>query len=448
MSDTAYVLDQRRICVGEAVKGGGILKYRMKKSVQRVLFGAFSATVLVVSGANLVFARGGGGGSGGGGGGGGGGFGGSGRGGSPLELILYAILISIYIWGVSIQYQRRKKNIAGVLKEIKRAGDLDPTWDREALEKTIRQTFVRFQKDWTNGASEPMKEYCTPEYAERMRLELAVLAAERRQNRVNTPEVISLTFLDAHDEHKNDTGRFQVELVARANDQLVDLDTNTVLYEDRSRFTEYWNFIRSGDKWLLQRIGQATASSAVVEDRIEAFAQQHQFFYDPDFGWLMMPNKGVIFSRSNFKTSDINNHVIGEYRGKIIELYTFMPSGDEQRGKNYLVAQTTLPVRYNNILVRRKRRFWNFAPWGLRRITTESNEFENKFCLYAAPGDQMSSFVLLSPDFMAEVHDLPFELNIEIVGSFLYFYVDERKNVDENEMFRLLSRAFDSMKTL
>src|SRR5207245_9726486 len=52
--------------------------------------------------------------------------------------------------------------------------------------------------------------------------------------------------------------------------------------------------------------------------------------------------------------------------------------------------------------------------------------------------------LLLAPDFMEEIFKLPFELNIEIVGSFLYFYVKGRRNVDEQEMLRLLSRAFDS----
>ena len=94
------------------------------------------------------------------------------------------------------------------------------------------------------------------------------------------------------------------------------------------------------------------------------------------------------------------------------------------------------------------RRFlWNFAPRGLRHIKTESNDFNKKFCLYAHPSDQINSFVLLAPDFMEEVYNLPFELNIEIVGSFLYFYVKGRKNVNEDEMMRLLSRAFDSMRS-
>jgi len=48
---------------------------------------------------------------------------------------------------------------------------------------------------------------------------------------------------------------------------------------------------------------------------------------------------------------------------------------------------------------------------------------------------------------MEEVFNLSFELNIEIVGNFLYFYVKGRKNVNEDEMMRLLSRAFDSMRT-
>jgi len=48
-----------------------------------------------------------------------------------------------------------------------------------------------------------------------------------------------------------------------------------------------------------------------------------------------MPNKGVIFKNSNFKTSDINNHVIGMFQGKIVEFYSmrieylFTPEGKD-----------------------------------------------------------------------------------------------------------------------
>ena len=178
------------------------------------------------------------------------------------------------------------------------------------------------------------------------------------------------------------------------------------------------------------------------------FAKKNDFFYDPDFGWLMMPNKGVIFRKSNFKTSDINNHVIGYYRDKIVEFYTFQAfTGDNDSASSsvYVVAQAILPINYKNILIKKKRRLFNFKPKGLRKIELESVEFNKKFCLWAHSDDQVSSFELLTPNFMEKIYNLPFEVNIEIVGSFLYFYT-KKNNILYDQMLEILSWAFDDMK--
>jgi preprotein translocase subunit SecG len=407
----------------------------------KIKFKYYTVLLLVLSFllfTNEVFARGGGGGSGGGGG--GGGSGGSG-GGSPIALAIWVIVFLII--GICSWYIRKQK-IKKAKEIITKAEATDSAWQESALTARVSDVFIRFQKDWSDYNSEAMKEYCMPKFQEKMMLDLAVLQLENRKNLVNNPNLKGVAILEAKDEIDNTKDNFTAEVSAQANDQLIDTKTNSILMTENTPFTEYWNFLRDGDNWKLNTIKQATENKFLNENKISEFANKNNFFYDPDFGWLMMPNKGVIFRYSNFKTSDINNHVIGMFKGKIVELYTFIPKGNQN--PNYLVAQTTLPVNYNDILVRRRRFFWNFAPRGLRRIETESNDFNKKFCLYAHKNDQINSFVLLAPDFMEEIYNLPFELNIEIVGSFLYFYVKGRKNVNEDEMMRLLSRAFDSMR--
>ncbi|MEI6659903.1 MAG: TIM44-like domain-containing protein [bacterium] len=394
--------------------------------------------------AHEAFARGGGGGSGGGGGGGGSG-GGSCYGWVSCSIsiglrILIPLCIIVYGW-----YQRKKK-IERAKKIIDKADDADPAWSESKLVPRVREVFEVFESDWSNNNAEAMKAYCMPKFQDKMALDLAVLALQKRKNVMTNINLMSVAILDADDESDNAYDNFTAEVYARANDQLIDTTTGKVLMNENQPFTESWNFVRDGDAWKLNSIRQATEKQSSLEVPISKFAERNGFHYDPDFGWLMMPNKGVIFNYSNFKTSDINNHVIGKFKDKIVEFYTFIPNAKKGNYPNFLVAQTTLSVSYNDILVRRKHMFWNFAPSGMRKIETESNDFNRKFCLYAHPNDQINSFVLLAPDYMEEIYNLPFELNIEIVGSFLYFYVKGRKNVDEDEMMRLLSKAFDSMR--
>ena len=78
--------------------------------------------------------------------------------------------------------------------------------------------------------------------------------------------------------------------------------------------------------WKLESISQATEEAALIDSDVHDFARLNNFYYDADFGWLMMPNKGVLFSKSNFAVSDINNHVIG-YTKKNVEFYTYRDQG-------------------------------------------------------------------------------------------------------------------------
>lgn len=409
-----------------------------------IIYIGFLSALLFCFLTHYASARGGGGGSGGGGG--GGSFGGSGGGsGTGNNIIYYSVLLFFVTIGLIYSWYSRRKKISNTREIISEAEEKDTAWKISFLDGIVRDLFIKFQKDWSNNNAEAMKEYCTPKFQEKMSLELSVLKFQNRKNLVTAPNLKSIVIIDANDDIDNERDSFTAEIRAQAEDQLIDTTTNSILMTEREPFKEYWNFLRDGNNWKINAIRQSTENKLLTENSIILFAERNNFFYDPDFGWLMMPNKGVIFKRSNFKTSDINNHVIGMFRGKIVEFYTFMPRG--RSNLNYMVAQTTLPVKYNDILVRRKRWFWNFSPFGLRRIHTESNDFNNKFCLYAHRDDQINSFVLLAPDFMEEIYNLPFELNIEIVGNFLYLYVKRRKNINEDEMMKLLSRAFDSMRS-
>ncbi len=390
----------------------------------------------------LLLARGGGGGSGGG----GGGFSGGGTTSGPLSVFLFlAFATAITVLPIWVVYQR-KKRIEATKSKIVAAATQDPAWDEEKITERVKEVFLKFQNDWAAYDVDSMKAYLADSYWKRMVLELNVLKNEHRQNTMKDIVIKSIAVLDATDSPNNSEDAFSVEIRASAYDALIDTESNTELYADTSTFTEYWDFVREGNEWKLGLIRQATEDAVLREAAIEFFAKKNGFFYDPDFGWLMMPNKGALFSKSNFKTSDINNHVVGYFREKLVEFYTFIPSTQSKISDNYVVAQVALPIKYKDILIRRKNALLNIGPWGLRRIETESNDFNKKFCLWADPADQVSSFVLLAPNFMEKIYELPFELNIEVVGSFLYFYAKGRSGVDYDQMLEVLSWAFDEMK--
>jgi len=395
--------------------------------------------------AEEAFARAGGGGSGGGGGGGfsSGHSSSASSGGSSLFSLIF--LLIFLILSSFIAFQRWQK-IKKAKQNITSAEMKDKAWDMNTLEKKITEIFYSFQNDWSNFNVENMKSYLSDNYYKRMVLEMNVLKNENRKNEVKDAVLYGIDFLEAVDENDNTKDNLTVQIRAQSEDILWNMKENKILFQDTSSFNEYWKFIRKGNEWVLDIITQETESEDLKENNISCFAQKNGFFYDPDFGWLMMPNKGNLFKKSNFLTSDINNHVVGYYKEKIVEFYTYIPKV-KNRMNNYLVAQTVLPISYNNILVRKKKNLWyNFSPRGLRRIKTESNEFDNKFCLYADTKDQINSFELLTPNFMEYIYNQPFELNIEIVDNFLYFYAKKGESINYDKMLEILSYAFEEMK--
>ncbi|MBI5530391.1 MAG: DUF3137 domain-containing protein [Candidatus Doudnabacteria bacterium] len=399
--------------------------------------------------AQYALARGGGGGSGGGGGGGGGGFSGgsysshsSGGGGSFSPWMLLFLIIPIVGIIIAVKNKQRLLALAKMNDEnIIKKNNLD----RNALYAEVENLFKSFQKAWGEFDLKTMEQLVTPEYYKRMVLELSVLQNEKRANPMNNVSVHEILVI-GEEQPGETTQKLTLQITASAFDSLMDTEINKPLFSDSSRFTEYWHLVQRLDKkWVLDFITQETEDAAMYEKDIADFAQQNNFYYDADFGWLMMPNKGVLFKQTNFGRSDINNHVIGYYRDKIVEFYTYIPNTESRSPENYVIAQAILPKSYYDILIKKKK-FLQLPVWGLKKMSLESADFNNKFSLWADERDQINSLELLTPNFMEKIYNLPFELNIELVGNTLYFYTQDRGAANYPQMLEIISWAFDEMK--
>ncbi|MBI4433299.1 hypothetical protein HY632_00850 [Candidatus Uhrbacteria bacterium] len=396
----------------------------------------------------VVHARGGGGGSssGGGGGGFGGGSGGSGGG----ELFVWAIILVVAAVVAFFAKRKHQQRVARAQAALRVAAQTDTAWNEDALRTRVAEVFPLFQSAWSTlevGALAPL---LTESFRKRIVLELAVLKAEGRRNIMERPHMLAMEFLQVTDAPGTHEDRVLVRLHAQANDTLRDVVRKVTLFTDADPFVEYWTFAREDGTWQLDRIQQATEAPSLRERTLQEFSDRHGFFYDPDFGWLMMPNQGVLFRKSNFQTSDINNHVIGYYRDRVIELYTYIPRPQRRRGtdRGWVIAQAILPKRYHDILVER-RRWWHalIAHRGVRRIPLGNVDLDRKFSVWASPLDQANAFELLTPTFLERIHALPFPVTMEVVDHFLYLATRHRSSAAQyEEMLEVLSWAFDEMQ--
>lgn len=364
---------------------------------------------------------------------------------APFEVFL--IIISAIIGAVMGTFNligRAKEAAKKVKKKVVAAASTDAAWQEEKLQARVAQTFTDYQNDWSNFNLEHIKTYTTERYFNHISLMLAALKVMGRQNVVSNAQILEKYIAEISDSADNSKDNFVVIMRARADDTLWDVTAREQLYTDNNPFVEAWRFVRSGDTWLLDSIDQETADISQKHDPLKKFAEENGMFYSLDWGWLLLPKRGRLFKLSNFKRSDINNHVIGTWNGIIVQMYTYRPSRDQY--ENYQIAQITLPKSYGGIIIKRKK-FLNITPSGYMRLSYEWPDFNNRYAVFATDIDKVTSFELLNPKFMADLYDKNLKVEIEVVDNVVYLY--SKVGVGETqypEMLEILRQAFHELK--
>lgn len=337
------------------------------------------------------------------------------------------------------------KQSADVKRRLKRAAANDPMWDETQLVDFAKQTFMRYQYDWSRQDTESMKRYMTEDYHYHASLFIYTLQLMQRTNTVEDIVIDEAVVVQVHDDQNDANDRVTIGITARAKDTLINTAANTAIFTDSNSFTEYWTFARSGSTWLLADIGQATADMAAYNNELAAFAAQNNYCYSVDMGWLFIPERGQLFGQAKFGVSDINNHAVGLYKESLlVQLYTYAAfNGARPR----VIAQVNVSKTYGNIIVHRKRSS-SINTRGLERIETEWIQFNQQYEVYASNTEQATSFELLNPTYMEQLAALPFAVTIEVVDNVIYLYTDERGTdvATYGIMLDLVHKAFKELR--
>jgi hypothetical protein len=407
---------------------------------------------------NLFAIAGGGGSSGGGGGGGGGSSGGSSSSGSsggggdfdPWAFAIFIIIFALF-WYFAYLAGRKAAKALKIRREQMKAALItaaaaDVIWKQGTIEAHAKNTFVQYQKDWSAFNLDSMKSYMTDRYYQHNLLMMGALKLHARQNDVQNPVVTAAEVFQFSDNSDDSTDAHTVQLNVHVRDVLNDTKDNKQLFAQELTTTEYYKFVRSGKSWKFAGIDQATANPYKRNVPLEQFAEKNGYFYSLDWGHLLLPKRGQLFSQGAFGVSDINNHVIGLYKDIIIQLYTYAPIPG---GYEYLIAQTSVPKSYGNIVVRHRVGRFMAGVKKLRRIKMEWQDFNKKYDVFASDEELATSFELLNPKFMEQLEALPFEVNIEVVDNIVYLYthgIALSKSENYETMLLVLKAAFKEMR--
>ena len=276
---------------------------------------------------------------------------------------------------------------------------------------------------------------------------MSEMHAMGRRNVSTVNAISALEITNMRDSADDNQDRFVAGISAMLTDQLIDIRSNKLIWQ---------SFVRDGQSWRLDGITPYTTELSTRQTEIQRFAQQNGAYYSLDWGRLLMPQSGQLFSDGSMQVSDINNHVIGRLvdtgravsDGIIYQIYTYSERPANEGGKVYLVGQITVPKYYGDILIRRRKGLLQFGVRGLREMTTEWADFNKKFQVFATSPEQVTSFELLNPQMMQWLEAAPFEVNLEVIGNSIYFY-SQLGNISAKNyatMLSILQAAYRELK--
>ncbi len=390
---------------------------------------------------------------------------------------LFAIAI-LWVAVALIDYFARRYEKLKTKTIIDSAKLVDPAWEEDKLLRRIAEVFFKFEEAWCHFDIYAIKQYATERYYRLLVMELGVLKRQQRQNFILIPQIRSLNILQARDEADNERDVVVAEFETRMDNILMDTESGDLLHTDYGYKRYFWVFRRENDIWKVDAVRANVERSELIEAAAIGFAQRHGFFYDPDFAGTAMPNKGSFFRHARFGRSVLNYHVIGTHRGRIVQFYTYRPGEVKRRGyasgtdekkmmlgrlenpygttgcasfspnvvyaSGYVVAQAIVPFGVTDVLVRKRRRPIDITPWGLRKFKISGSDA--RVSVYADRNDHVQDCPLLTPAFLECVASLPFDLRVEIIGSFLYLYAKSRAGVTYEKMLEILDFAMTEMK--
>lgn len=347
---------------------------------------------------------------------------------------IFAIVFIAGIWtgwassfyGVWERITKKSKITA---QQIDAASQSDTSWNRVNLENHCKNVFMKFQADWSTFNVNSMQTYLTASCFSHNRLLLQAIYQLGRTNSMSNVVIEKCMIFEMHDDQDNSKDSFTVAFEAKANDQLINKQ-GTVLYTDTKSFTEYWKFIKHENTWLLDIITQDTDNSTSYNATIQNFAVQNNMYYSSDMGWLLLPERGVLMGSGKFGSSDINNHVIGTYRGLLTQFYTYSSNVGNTNNATWLISQVTLPKSYGGILIQPKRNVFSKTfdkhrlrvPKNYTKHTFEWPDFNNRYEVYATDRDQLATFELVNPKFMEYLYDNSPDFGIEVAENTAYLY--------------------------
>lgn len=345
-----------------------------------------------------------------------------------ITLFVFGAVIIFIIWALNSD----KKS------KLRRINQNNSTTQEKWIHEEAKRIFEAYQADWTALNDQKIAAYTTERYHAHASLMLDLFRALHRYNKVSNLKVHHVILNHPVNEKTALPAKLTVTFSFGGLDQVIDTTTGKILYSANvPTAEETWTFIYDGTTLKLDGISQPTESAPHLIRSLATFASDNHLFYSPDWGRYALPSRGLIFSSSSMKISDINNHIIGKWGDNLIQLYTYaeapgLPSS------YYLVGQINVPKEYLGVIVESKKYKTKKRPdKTYEKFEMEWPDFNKRYDVYAAKRDALPAFELLNPKFMEYLYDKKLNYNLEVVDNIIYIFANVQ-NITEKDYAELL----------
>ena len=162
----------------------------------------------------------------------------------------------------------RKNERARALLEM--IDDSDPIWDRDKMLARIEEIYFAVQKAWTDRDQDIAKEYMSERIYKKHKAQTDGMKADgliNKLERINLEDVMIIGVIDFKDDSKD---RFKAVIFGGMVDYMWDEKSEMIINgtKEYKSFVEIWNFIRQGDKWVLDQIEQSVDTQSVKNVKV------------------------------------------------------------------------------------------------------------------------------------------------------------------------------------
>lgn len=191
-----------------------------------------------------------------------------GNGDSSSFFVLFLVIIAILLFVVGGQYMASQKNKKN-LQLLKLASEYDVTWNLEYIKKHTFDVFVELQKVWEEKKLKKVKSLITSKCFDDLSKKLNDLNERQLINIMENIEINRIDIISVKDFKENSKDSYIAFIEGRMIDYSIDEITKRELInpnKDVKDFKDSYEFIRVGNKWMLDAIVNNPTLSYVINN--------------------------------------------------------------------------------------------------------------------------------------------------------------------------------------